>query len=405
MNAFWILVNFEYKKIIRKRSVQITVLLALMITAFDVIGTLIGSFYVEGKPYETYYDAMIKDRSYMRALSGRLLDGKLIMETVEAYAQIPEANDYQETKEYQTIARPFSGIYSMIRGVYNTDSKRFNMEDFQKLTTAQASQFYTTRNNLVKDIAELTRIGNKAEKQVLAWNDQVKTPFTISHTDGYIRFFQLANMLGFTASFVMAICVAPLFSGEYVTGADQLILSSKHGKNKIIAAKLFTGFSVAAVICLLLSTLTFCLSLFVFGADGGNAPLQLYIMSSPYALTMGQTTLVLIICVFLSCIMTAAITMLLSAKLKAPFGVIILVSVLLFAPMMGSVSSTNLLLYRLYHLLPTQMSSLSSALDMIPYELPGLVLKPYCFLPLFAAAVSILLTPLAYRSFKNHQIG
>ncbi len=405
MNAFWILVCFEYKKIMRKRSVKITMLLALFVTVIDVTGTLLGSSYRNGKTYETYYEGMIKDRAYMRALEGRLLDGKLIMEAVNAYTQIPEANDYQDTIEYQTIARPYSGVYGMTRGAYNTDSKRFNMEDFQKLTTAQADQFYNARRNQIKHIVELMHMSNKAEKQVLAWAEQVETPLKLSYADGYTRFFELVNMIGLTASFVMAICIAPLFSGEYTTGTDQLILSSKYGKNKVITAKLFTGFTVASLICLVITAITLCLSLAIFGADGGKAPLQLYMMMSPYALTMDQTTLVLCICILLSCIMTAAITMLLSAKFKSPFGVIILVSALLFIPMMGNITNKNLLLYRLYHLFPTQMSSFVSAVDRIPYEFFGLVLKPYWFLPMFAAVVSIILSPLAYRSFQKHQIG
>jgi hypothetical protein len=102
--------------------------------------------------------------------------------------------------------------------------------------------------------------------------------------------------------------------------------------------------------------------------------------------------------------MTAAITMLLSAKLKSPFGVIILVSVLLIAPMLVSVSEENILLHNIFHLFPTQMASFLSTLDVVQYELFGLVIRPYIFLPLFALTVSVLLTPFTYRSFKNHQI-
>lgn len=39
------------------------------------------------------------------------------------------------------------------------------------------------------------------------------------------------------------------------------------------------------------------------------------------------------LCVFFACLFTAAVTMVLSAKLRSPFGVIILVSILLFLPL------------------------------------------------------------------------
>ncbi|MBU5485562.1 ABC transporter permease [Clostridium sp. MSJ-11] len=405
MNGFWSLVNFEYKKILRKRSVQITLLLAILFTVFSVAGTLFGSYYVDGKPYESNYDAMVKDRTYARALAGRQLDGELIMETVGAYSGIPKSDGkYFDTEEYQKLARPYSGIYSIVRPVFNTYSRRFNMEDFQVLTKEQADQFYITRRAQQEQLVEQTHMSAKAKEQVLALDARIKTPLTFSYTDGYTRFFVLINTLGLTAAFVMAICVAPLFSGEYVSGADQLILASKHGKNKLIAAKLFTGFSLAAVICLVLIALSYGLSMGIFGADGSNAPLQLYEILLPYPLTMGQTALLLVLCTFFACLMTAAITMLLSAKLKSPFGVIVLVGVLLIGPMLGRISHTNIVQYNLYRLFPTQMANFSSAVNSIQYELLRLVVKPYVFLPLFAAAVSVLLTPFVYRSFKNHQI-
>ncbi|WP_018212743.1 ABC transporter permease subunit [Desulfitobacterium hafniense] len=405
MSGFWTLVHFEYKKILGKRRVQITLLLVVLVVSFSVGATLLGSYYLDGRPYETNYEAMVKDRDYARALSGRLLDKELIMATVQAYGQIPQADTYQATEEYQTLARPYSSIYGIVRSVFNTPSKRFNMEDFQALTPAQAENFYTTREERLAQMILATQMGETAKAKVLDLAEQVKAPLTFAYTEGYTRFFVLSNILGLTAGFVLAICLAPLFAGEYTSGTAQLILSSKRGKNKLITAKLFTGFSLTAMIAMVLTTLSLALSLFLFGGDGAGAPLQLYMIFSPYPLTMGHTALLLAVSTFFALMMTAAITMLLSARLKSPFGVIILISLLLIAPMPGSVSEHNLLLYRLYHLFPTQMTALWSVMDPIQYELPGLVFKPYVFLPLFAAALSVLLTLLAYRSFKHHQIG
>ena len=405
MKGFWNLVGFEYKKILCKRSIQFALLLSVLLTAFSVPATLLGDYYVDDKPYESLYDAMIKDRTYARALSGLPLDTGLIMETVNAYAQIPPSDVYQSTQEYQTIARPYSQIYGTIRSVFNTTSKRFNMEDFQVLTEAEADDYYSIRHEKLAQYILQTHMSDKAKERVVAMDGQIKTPLTFSYTDGYTRFFVMINTLGLFSAFVIAICVAPLFSGEYTSGADQLILSSKHGKNRLIVAKLFTGFSLTAIWGLIQLALALCLSLAIFGSEGGSAPLQLYMIQSPYPLTMAQTTLLLTVVSLFAYLMTSAITMLLSAKLKSPFGVIVLVSVLLIAPMLGSVSEKNILLYNLYHLFPTQMTSLASAVAVIQYEFGSLVLPPYVVLPLLGVAVSVLLTPLAYCSFKNHQIG
>ncbi len=404
MSGLWSLVGFEYKKILGKRSVRITLLLAVLITIVSILGTLLGNTYLDGKPVESNFDGMVKDREYARALTGEKLDSDLIMKAVGAYSKIPEADKYQDTREYQEFARPYSGIYAMVRPAFNTQSRRFNMEDFQMLTRGEAEEFYTLRRDRQLELVEATGMGSKAKEQVLALDAQIEVPFTFSYTDGYTRFFSVIYTLGLTAAFVMAICIAPLFSGEYTSGTDQLILSSRYGKNKLITAKLLTGFSLAALICVMLTALGYGFSLGVFGADGSGAPLQLYGLLSPYPVTMGQTALILAVCTFFSCLMTAAITMLLSAKLKSPFGVIILVGLLLVVPMFINVPETNIILYKLSYLFPTNIMTFWAAMDPIQYELFGLVVKPYVFMPLFAVAVSILLTPFAYRSFKNHQI-
>ena len=404
-NGLWNFIGYEYKKILKKRSVRVALVLAVLITVISVPGTLFGTYYIDGEPFETHRNAMVKDREYARALSGKKLDGVLIMEAVNAYSNIPDTDPYQGTVEYQNYARPYSGIYGIVRTVYNTQSRRFNMEDFQVLPRERADKFYTQRHDRLIQIVDDTGMSSKAKAQVLERDTQIKTPLTFSYVDGYTRFFALTSSIGLTAAFVLAICIAPLFSGEYTSGADQLILSSRYGKNKLITAKLLTGFSLAALICLVLAALCFGLCLIIFGADGGKAQLQLYMILSPYPVTMGQTALILSVCTFFSCLMAAAITMLLSAKLKSPFGVIILVGLLLIIPMLVSIPESFVFLYKLFHLLPTNMAAFWVVMDGIQYELFGLVIRPYMFLPVFAIVVSIVLTPFTYRSFKKHQIG
>ena len=404
MNSFWSLVGYEYKKILRKKSVAITLLSAVIVTAVSVWGTLFGSSYVDGEVLESHYDAMIKDRAYARSLAGQEVDSKLVMEAAKAYAQIPGKDRYIDTPEYETFARRYSEIYKIIRSVYNTESRRFNMEDFQILTGRQADQLYAIRRDKLIQSMEETGMSGRAKEKVLAMDVQVKTPFTFSYTDGYTRFFTLMFTIGLMAAFVMAICISPLFSGEYTCRADQLILASRHGKHRLIQAKLFTGFSMSAAISLVLILISYILSMLTFGFDGWSSPLQLYYPMSPYPLTMSQIALLLAVCAFFACLLTAAVTMLLSAKLKSAFGVIITITLLLVVPMFITMSYAHTGLYNLFHLLPANMMQFGTVTSPIQYELFGFVFKPYVFLPVFAAVMSVLLTPFAYFSFKNHQV-
>lgn len=401
MSDYMRLVNYEYKKILSNKSVKITLIFAILYTVICSIGTLLGSY----QTYESNYEGMIKDRTYARALTGRLLDETLINEAVNAYKKIPNSDSYHETPEYQTYARMYNSVYQAVRPAFNTQSGRFNMNDFQQLTMKELEQFYLKRQEQLIRYMDTIGMREKVIQEVIQQNTNIKTPLVFGYTGGYSNFFTLSSNLGLTISFVLAICIAPIFCGEYTTGVDQLILSSKYGKNRVIMAKLFTGFTLSAIITLISSFLSFGLSLVIFGADGSNAPLQLENFLCPYPLTMAKTAVLLTICVFLASLMTAAIVMSLSARLKTPFGVIILVVLLLIIPMVVYVPQTELGLYQLFRLFPTQMISLDSVTNLILYDLFGLIVKPYVFLPLFSIGVCTILTPIAYHTFRKHQVS
>lgn len=404
MNCFLQLVGFEYKKIAKRRGALLALALALITTILLPLGTLIGSVYEDGAPVETQYAAMQTDRAYARALSGRPIDAALLMEAAAAYAQVPDSTRYTQTPEYKTHARPYSEIYGIARAVYNTASQRFNMEDFQSLSAEQAASFYALRQDQQANLLAQYPMSERAKSELTALDAQVETPFRYSYYGGYQRFLGILYTVGLLLAFSVSVCIAPLFAGEYTSGADQLLLSARHGKGKLIGAKLFTGFSLTAAASLVLTGLTYLTCMLAFGPDGVHAPIQLMLPLCAYPLTFGQAALIFSLCVLLAALMTSALTMLLSARMKSPFGVIILISVLLVAPMYIRVPVTMPGLYNLVQLLPSNMMERPNVFDTMQFELFGLVLHPWQAMLLAAGAVTVLLTPFAIRAFKRHQI-
>jgi ABC-type transport system involved in multi-copper enzyme maturation permease subunit len=405
MNNFWCLVGFEYKKILKKKSIILTLILALVLIMFSCVGILIGSHYEGGKRYESNYEGMLKDRAFDRALSGRAIDSELLLETSKAYAKIPSSDNYSTTKEYEQYARKYSRIYAIMRAAYNTKEDRFELEDAQNLTKEQADNFYQARYEKIKDTVNNTTLSAKAKEKLLTLEEGVKKPFIMDLTDGYTRFFTMMYTTGIIACFVIAICLAPIFSGEYTSGADQLILTSKNGKKSLIAAKLFTGVTLSFVICITFTLTTYFECMFVYGFDGANAPLQLYLPCCSYSLNMWQVAAIFSACVLFGNLFSAAITILLSSKFKTPFGVIIIISLIIVAPMFINISETNVLLFNLFSLVPTNMMALWMIIASVLFEPFGIPLQPYIFMPIFAGIMVVLILPFAYRGFKYHQIG
>ena len=405
MKEFWALVSFEYRKILGKRSVKIALLLTLFLSVFSIWGTLMGSYYIEGELFESNAEAMKKDRAYARELSGRILDDKLLMETADAYQTIPDsAAVYQSTEEYQKNARKYSSIYSLARQVYDTPNVRFGAPEMGTLDPARAEQFYEIRELCMTKQIENAPISENAKEIMMQYSAEVKEPWIFSYSDGYTRFMTIMATSGVMAAFVMAICLAPLFAGEYSNHTDQLLLSARYGKGKLIKAKFFTGFSMTGIVTLLVTLQSYVQSMLTFGFDGGNANVQIYDALFPYPLTLKQAALLQSICVFFACMCMSALTMFFSSGMKSAFGVIILSVLLLCVPMFVKVSAYPLLGYLLFHLMPANMMQYDYIFSMIPYEIAGVVIPPYVMMPVVALCLCIILIPFAYRGFKHHQV-
>lgn len=408
MNLFFDLAGYEFKKILcRKRSV-ITLALVILAGAVSVFGTVIGNIYYTDEngseiTVSRYEDEMV-DRRYAEELSGRVIDTDLIMEAVEAYRQVPLSGSthYADTTAYQNIARKYSDIYRVVRRTLNLNG----IEDFQALTREQAERFDTVRRENREYVIENSQISDNMRAYWQECLDKSPEKLTYEYSGGYYRFVAIMYTTAIMAGAAIAIMLSGIFSDEYASGADSLILSSKHGKGLVVGAKLFTAFVISEVLILLLAAITYAETMIVWGSGGANSDITLMGNIFPYPLTVGQCAVRYVISLTMACMLFSAIASALSAALKAPFSTIVIMSVLLIVPMFINVpGEAPIWIFCLNNLLPTNMMAYWGAMFDYQYEIFGLVIPPYVFLPVFAAAVSCLCSALAYRSFRKHQIS
>jgi hypothetical protein len=96
--------------------------------------------------------------------------------------------------------------------------------------------------------------------------------------------------------------------------------------------------------------------------------------------------------------------MLLSAKFKTAFGVISIIIILIMLPMFLNIPENYDVLIKLINLLPTNMMAIWNITSLNLYEIFGLSIEPYIFIPIFVLLVSTLFLFFAFRSFRNHQV-
>ena len=95
-----------------------------------------------------------------------------------------------------------------------------------------------------------------------------------------------------------------------------------------------------------------------------------------------------------------------SAVFKTPFNTVVIMSALLIAPMLVSLpDNAPVWVLNLENLLPANMMAFWGVMHDLQYEIFGLVIPPYVFMPVFAAVGSCFCVWMSYRVFRKHQIG
>lgn len=406
MGEFWRLTAFEYKKIFRRKSAVVAIVMLYVLSAVTCILPIIGTSY--GVVTESKYEAIMKDKAYEMALNGRELDSGLMLEMSKAYGYIPdEAADYTYTQEYETYARPYSSVYRLVRGGFNSSEYRFSMKEAKALTPEIADSYYEVRQqNMIYDMKN-EGASDEEVKYMLECDSEVQKPFRLGYNSGYRSYISFMYTAAVFMMFVISICVAPIFAGEYTSGADQLLLTSKHGKRKLIYSKIFAGLSFAVFISVTIFAIVSLISLSIYGMEGFDTALQLIYPQVCYNVSIGKAVFMLSGIGILACMCIASVTMLLSAKMRTPFPVIIIMSLANFVPMVLNIVGNSPIvrvINKIMILFPVRMCNIWDPFSANMYGAFGSYIRPYIFMPIFAALLTIAAIPLIYGGFKNHQV-
>lgn len=394
MSTFWELVKFEYKKILCRRSTVITLLAGVLLTAFTCVGTLLGNHNIEGEVLESNYEGMVKDRENIRKLAGRAIDADLLAEAVEAYSRIPPVDGiYCDTREYQEYARPYFEIYYLIRKVFGADS----LKEVASIDRERLDEFYAIRQRAVEDVIKNTAMSAVEKENSISLSRKVSTPFIYDYTGGYRRLLAQMQTTAFLVCLICSICISPLFAGEYSNGMGDIVYSSRFGRNRMLYAKLFTGVSFTVLLGLVLTAVSFVTVMGFFGWDGSDAPVQIHYPLSILPLTMGQAAMQYCAMILAGNLLSSAIAMTLSARLRSPFTVLTIMTAITILPAFLRISENMPWLYHLSNFIPIKMFELNNVINVWSINIFGLIVQPYELMILVAVLASAALLPAAYR--------
>ena len=407
------LVKYEFLKILRKKSTLIVMAVSLVLTGF-----LFGLPIMQ---YQTYnQDGVIKGAdgiAYEKRLYVDLsvpLSEEYVAETIREVQRLFENPDnvgYDGNEQfligdaYWNGIAPREKLLGLIANTYSKPNEILGYNNLPDLDIKDGESFYQTMEGKIQTLLNnpSRTLSNEQKEYWGSMADKVKTPLQYGYYEGWEVIISSFELLMF-ALLAVCIVIAPVFSGEYQAGTDAVILSAKYGKTKLITAKTEASLLFGTVAFILHIVVACGLPLAAFGTDGWNLPLQIANTTIPYPFTFLQAVLINIGIIYLVLLAMIGLTLLLSAQMKSPYLVLVILVPVLFIPMFltpnGTIGIYNLTLF----LLPYR-STMPEFGKYISYQFGGLVLDTLTVRAVLYAFLTVIMLPLARLGFKKHQVA
>lgn len=407
------LVKYEFLKILRKKSTIIVMAISLLLTAF-LFGLPILQF-------QTYnqdgvikgFDGIAYEKEQYKDLSVPITD-EYVAKTITEYQKLFENPDnvgYDGNEKfligdaYWDYVAPRENLLNMIASVYDAPGENSGLNKLPELDLTDGAKFYQSRNEKIESLLN-TPSRDMSTEQKEYWSNmssKVEAPLQYGYHEGWKIIMSSFELLMF-ALLAVCIVIAPVFSGEYQAGTDAVILSGKYGKTKLVTAKIISSMLFGVLAFTLHIIVAFGLPLAAFGIDGWNLPLQIAGTTIPYPYTFLQANLINLGVIYLVLIAMIGLTLLLSAKMKSPYLVLIVLVPVLFIPLFlspnGTTGAYNLTLF----LLPYR-STMPEIDKYISYQIGGMVFDVLSIRAILYAVLTAVMLPLARLGFKKHQVA
>lgn len=419
------LVKFELKKIVARRSTCYTCLaviaLLCLIMTMNVFQTKTTNNVDE---ILSGFDAIHQRQENAAVRAGALTDERLAEELSSYYdlafskldpnevVTMSDAASYDAVKSAYGIegARELygSGYWPWLFGAWNNDNKEV-VQMSAILGPSPEVSFYEAlaeKTQVVLDDGQGgSWIYSDAER---AYWTQKQAEVTEPIVYGYMGGWQnIMDCIAFITFAIIAVCVAlaPMFAAEYQERTDSVILSSRYGRSKLVAAKLIAAFLFTTVYFAICVAIICIVSLAAHGAGGADLPIQMMALSSPYDITMAQGVAIMVGIAYLMTLGFAGLTLLLSSKLRSMLSIFAIDVALVLLTGMIPTAGVGILVH-LSALFPT--SGLVAPYlfwEYMSYPIGGVVFDLMGMQALVYTVLFVACLPLAALFFRRHQVA
>ena len=314
---------------------------------------------------------------------------------------------YLSEEMYRTWYLPRMELMNQIISVYFHKGQEY-VDDRQLLEENLGRDFYEARKERVQErLTYYVDLGSVTPSEADWWDEQDDEVGEYTYGNYKVWDILISN-LPWVLFIMMVICVgiAPVFAGEYQSKCDSLLLCMKHGKHRLILAKLAASTVYASVLYWGIVSLYSAVLLIFVGKDGWDLPVQLLYsgMSSSYALTTSQAYFLALLMGYVMTLGLGGLVLLLSALFKNPYVVIVTAFLYLCVPLFLSTNSGGYLWVHLLALLPEKISEFHFA-SYIAYSIGNIKMTLPTASMIVNGLCAVVFSGLAYLFFRRHQVN
>ena len=407
------LIKFELKKLYMSRVNQIVFLgTCLCVLISMIVSVAQARIYDKEGNLVLGLNAVKTWKTIIKELEEPLTDervGELLQEvlTLRENGKNPDNAEQMENILYSYYL-PRQELFSLIRAVYyDSDMERWGENhNILNIPLEQREDFYQARTKQILNALETGREDWKyTEAEKMFWqkkNEKIKTPIYYGYADGWKWSIQ---SLGYFIIPIIALSImlARIYAGEYECGTEHIILATKYGKTKIIAAKNLAALIFGGIYLFIMIGIYLGVLFLTLGTDGGGVPIQNYRIDIVYPLTFLQAVLLDFgLCLAISFGIMAFI-LFLSARMKNSLPVLAISTVVIWGGMFLNRSYTNGVYNHIIDLLPYQAID-KFPFDMYSYPFGNLVLDYPTMVYVVYLTLGAVLIFFAGRAFRRCEV-
>ena len=407
------MLRYELKKIFVKPSGKIALLLLALLLGVTCWFATDREFVNEQGNSETGIGAMRKLRAVTKEWAGELTEEKLA-EVIAENARINALPGYWGDDGWATdIGYGWKQGIDDINDMLCRAFGKFREYDYRivdSLTPEDAGQFYERRILQLKewlsgDDGDI--FSDKQKEFLLHRFEELETPLYYDYATGWDQLFEFAPTIIMITVLILGFLAAGIFSGDFQLKADAVFFSSRHGRDKGSAAKLWAGLVMVTVIYWGMILLYSVIVLGYLGADGANCPVQITGRGwkSFHNITILQEYLLIIFGGYLGVLFMLLLVMLVSAKTRSAVLAVTVPFLLLFLPNF-LMMIPNSMIDKICGLLPDQLLQMNMVVVYYNlYQIGGKVMGAAPILIAIYLVLTLILCPVIYQVYRKSEVN